>query len=168
MNIGDIYTDYFGREYECVTGGTPPPQPFNKDNVVNGKIVWGTLEFVPKSIVTTLWEGNQGSTGSAQYQFTVNLSDNYNNYDKLGFYITVKTSDLLTRPIYREITTDIVAQYAGFTSLITSLNFNWGYGSANDYMDIVIADITNTSFKFACYYSYLTKIVGIKYPQSQK
>lgn len=26
---------------------TPPSQPFNLNNIVNNKVVWGTLEFIP-------------------------------------------------------------------------------------------------------------------------
>ena len=48
MNIWDTYTTVVGKKYVCITGGTPPPsQPFNLNNVVDNKVVWGSLEFEP-------------------------------------------------------------------------------------------------------------------------
>ena len=48
MDVGDIYTTVMGKKYVCITGGTPPPsQPFNLNNVVDNKVVWGSLEFEP-------------------------------------------------------------------------------------------------------------------------
>lgn len=44
--MGDIYTDREGRKYKCVVAGTPPQKrPFNKDNLVGGIVMWGTVGF---------------------------------------------------------------------------------------------------------------------------
>lgn len=142
-----------------------PPQSFNKDNVVNGKIVWGTLEFIPKSIVTTLWEGSQGGEGTGS--FTITLNDSYRNYDIIGWHIAHYDSGTV-RPFYAEITVDMLVSYAGSAQSNLSLDFNWGYSTSNDYMDIKPSTMTNTNFDMIYRDSRLYKVIGIKYPQSRK
>lgn len=42
---GEEFIDYSGNKYTVITGGTTPTTPFDKDNVVGGYIVWGSLEL---------------------------------------------------------------------------------------------------------------------------
>ena len=60
MNVGDIFTDHFGRKYEVIVGGTPPPQPINIMNKVNGIIEWGDLRLI-----------DAGETGRITWQYSL-------------------------------------------------------------------------------------------------
>lgn len=42
---GDTFIDYSGNKYTVVTGGNTPSTPFDSSNIVNNRIVWGTIEF---------------------------------------------------------------------------------------------------------------------------
>ena len=46
---GEEFVDYVGDKYTVITSGNTPSIPLNKDNVVSGNIVWGSLELQPKS-----------------------------------------------------------------------------------------------------------------------
>lgn len=48
-NVDDLYVDCFGNVYVCVVSGTVEDNiPFNKNNIVDDKVVYGTSRFILK------------------------------------------------------------------------------------------------------------------------
>lgn len=44
-SAGDTFIDYSGNKYTVITGGNTPSTPFDSSNIVNDKIVWGSIEL---------------------------------------------------------------------------------------------------------------------------
>lgn len=146
-----------------------PPQPFNKDNVVNGKIVWGTLEFIPKSIATTLWEGSVGQWNARTENLSVNLNSQLDNYDVLGFYIVYYpsgTDRTVKRRQYFEHRAELFVDMNTSSSAVDHVVNTWGWGDAQNFIDFLPS--TSTQLKFNINMGVLLKVMGIKYPQNRK
>ena len=151
----------------------PPPHPFQVDNIVNGKIVWGTLEFIPKSIATTLWEGSVGNATSRIDGVSISLSESLSSYDAfiitLISYTDASHTDTTLRRRYCRF--HDVKDYLSFiqsgTPSTDHISFCWGFGSNQEFMDILPTS-TVQSFVMNLNYTVLTKVEAVKYPQSRK
>lgn len=116
---------------------------------------------------TTLWEGNVGTSNATQYVGSTVLADSLLNYDTIRVYITCYNSAVDRRVYSREFTSyDFNKMKSISTTGSVDISFAWGYGSFEDYVDITKTS-TDTVLQWAIGYSYLTKIVGIKYKTFQ-
>lgn len=110
-----------------------------------------------------LFEGSIGNSSGGSI-ISVELSDEYNNYDVLGFYSTVYYRSDSIKYIYREV------QASHITDMISSGNpsyevaMNWGWSSFDDYVSIN-KDSTADNLSIYVNKTIITKIVGIKYIQ---
>lgn len=101
-----------------------------------------------------LWQGDTNYATS----YTINLSDSYQNYKKLLFFLIVDTYG--GRPIIREVSCEQIDYLR--TTNSGSVSMCWGYSTLNDYFDIQRTS-TTTSLVTASSLTKCVKVIGLKH-----
>lgn len=118
-SAGDTFIDYSGNKYTVVTGGNTPSTPFDSSNIVNNKIVWGSLEFEPVAE-----DGGQGLV-DWQANTTYNVGDIVVYDDKIYKCTTAHTStSTFDDSKWTEISPGIASSVYATTTTLWSGAFN--------------------------------------------
>ena len=114
------------------------------------------------NIRDVLFEGEVGNFNGLSTDLKIPLSNSYKNYDMLGFYLRQKHANGGSRPIYRELPTEMIDELRIRNLNSESLSLCWGYSNIDDYFDI-ISSSTDNKLTINVNFSICAKIVGIKY-----
>ncbi len=111
---------------------------------------------------TVLWEGNVGTSGTAQVSNTINLSDSIMNYDMLHMEFLAYHTATTHHPLFKMVPPEQILYIINRASNSINVSINWGFSNTDDYTDITHQS-TVTSLYLHQAESYITKVTGIKY-----
>lgn len=140
--------------YECITACSAAAWSVNQNCFESTTLTSAVTDLNNVLSEDVLWQGDTNYATS----YTINLSDSYQNYKKLLFFLTVDIYG--GRSIIREVSCEQI-DYLRATNE-GSVSMCWGYWDIKDYFDIR-PNSTTTSLVVNSNITKCVKVIGLKH-----